>query len=188
MEKQGQYLTPFQRELLHKILQTELRPEYHRRIEIMLLADEGQSQTQICKVLGCSPEMARYWIVMAQTGNAHCWNDRPIGRPKTVNQQYLTRLKELVSRSPREYGYSFQCWTAQWLSKHLAKELGISVSAQHINRLLKQMGLSTRAKSVTEAEAVKNQTSNSKSNIAIADSTPTSAIKPTQLWLLNPIH
>jgi len=40
---------------------------------------------------------------------------------------YLGRLKELVSHSPREYGYPFQRWTAQWLGKHLAKELGIKV-------------------------------------------------------------
>lgn len=105
MEKQGQYLTPFQRKLLHKSMQADLRPEYRRRIEIMLLADTGQSQAQICKALGCSQETARYWIVMAQTGLAHNWNDCPMGRPKTVNEQYLDRLKELVSHSPRDYGY-----------------------------------------------------------------------------------
>lgn len=68
------------------------------------------------------------------------------GRPKTVNQQYCDRLKQLVSHSPRKYGYGFRHWTAQWLAKHLAKELGITVSSCHINRLLKQMGLSTRPK------------------------------------------
>jgi len=57
-----------------------------------------------------------------------------------VNDQYLERLKELVSHSPRDYGYPFQRWTAQWLSKHL-KEFGIEVSDRHINRLLK-VGLS----------------------------------------------
>lgn len=144
MQKQGQCLTPFQHKLLLKSLETNLRPEYRRRIEIMLLADAGQSQAQICKALGCSQEMARHWIVMAQTGNAHHWSDRPMGRPKTINEQYLNRLKELVSHNPREYGYAFQRWTAQWLSKHLAKELGIEVSPQHINRLLKELGLSTR--------------------------------------------
>ncbi|MEH1858777.1 MAG: hypothetical protein V7L21_12375 [Nostoc sp.] len=50
-----------------------------------------------------------------------------MGRTKTVNEQYLIRLKELVSHSPRLVGYSFERWTAQWLSKHLAKELGIKV-------------------------------------------------------------
>jgi transposase len=137
-------LTPFQRKLLTKALQTELRLEYRQRIEIMLLADQGHSQTQICEILGCCHQTARHWITMAQTGRAHQWSDRQIGRPKTVDERYLNRLKELASKSPREFGYPFQRWTAQWLKKHLVKETGIQVTEQHINRLLKEMGLSTR--------------------------------------------
>ena len=180
MENQSLYLTPFQRKFLLKSLETDLRPEYRRRIEIMLLADAGQSQTQICEALGCAQETARYWIVMAQTGNAHNWGDRPMGRPKTVNEQYLVRLKELVSHSPREYGYSFQRWTAQWLSKHLAKELGIKVSDCHINRLLKEMGLSTRQR----RESAQLGTDGTKdSNITIRDLQ--SSPDPNFLWSLN---
>lgn len=180
MEKQGQCLTPFQRKLLLNSLQASLRPEYRRRIEIMLLADTGQSQSQICKALGCSSEMARYWIVMAQTGHAHHWSDYPMGRPKTVNEQYLARLKELVSHSPREYGYPFQRWTAQWLGKHLAKELGIKVSDCHINRLLKEMGLSTRQR----RESAHVGTDGTKDcNITIGDLQ--SSPDPNFLWSLN---
>lgn len=157
MEDRSLYLTPFQHKLLLKSLQTDLLPEYRRRIEIMLLADAGQSQSQICKALGCSQETARYWIAMAQAGNAHKWNERSRGRPKIVDERYLNRLKELVNHSPREYGYSFSRWTGQWLAKHLAKELDITVSASCINMLLKEMGLSARAKKksaeqLTEAE------------------------------------
>lgn len=146
MENQGLYLTSFQRKLLLKSLETDLRPEYRRRIEIMLRTDMGQSQAQICNELKCSQETARYWISMARSGNAHRWNDQPIGRPKAINEEYIEHLKELVSRSPREYGYPFQRWTAQWLKKHLAKKLGIEVSDRHINRILKELGLSTRSK------------------------------------------
>jgi transposase len=187
VEKPGQYLTPFQRKLLLKSLQAELRPEYRRRIEIMLLADQGQSQAQICEALGCAQETARYWIVMAQTGKAHNWDDCPMGRPKTVNQQYLDRLKELVSHSPREYGYAFQRWTGQWLSKHLAKELEISVSPQHINRLLKQMGLSTRPKPATD-EATVDRPNTSNSSLVIRDLTSTSAPESLGLWPFTSIR
>jgi transposase len=180
VETLGLCLTSFQRKLLLKSLQTDLRPEYRRRIEIMLLADTGQSQSQICKALGCSPEMARYWMVMAQTGHAHHWNDHPMGRPKTVNEQYLARLKELVSHSPREYGYPFQRWTAQWLSKHLAKEVGIKVSDCHINRLLKEMGLSTRQR---RESAHLGTDSTKDSNITIDDLQ--SSPDPNFLWSLN---
>lgn len=152
---ESKFLTPFQRKALLKHLQTNLQPEYRRRIEIMLLADMGKSQSQICEKLGCSQEMARYWIGIAEAGLAHKWNERPIGRPKIVNNQYIDRLKELVSNSPRDYGYAFTHWTAQWLSKHLAAELGISISDRHINRLLKQMGLSTKRKHNRQLEAEK---------------------------------
>ncbi len=144
MDESARILTPFQRKVLLKNLETDLRPEYRRRIEIMLMADEGYCQAQICQALGCSQETARYWIAKARDGKAHQWNDNPMGRPKTVSDEYLYRLKELISHSPREYGYAFERWTAQWLGKHLAKEMGIELSDRHISRLLKEMGLSTR--------------------------------------------
>lgn len=144
MGSQYHLLTPFQRKLLLKQIETELRPEYQRRIQIMLAADSGFSQSQICEMLGCSQRTAQFWMNMARTGNAHLWNDCPIGRPQTVNEDYLDRLRELVHCSPRDCGYSFRRWTAQALSQHLAKEFEIQVSTRHINRLLKTMGLSTR--------------------------------------------
>lgn len=184
--KPGKILTQFQRKMLLKSLEDNLRPEYNLRIKIMLLADEGKSQTQICKTLGCSPAMARYWIVMARTGQAHNWKEQPIGRPNTVNEEYLERLKELVKQNPRDCGYSFSRWTGHWLSKHLAKELGIEVSDRHINRLLKQMGLSTRSKSSTDNNAT-NQTSIG-SNIVIRDLQSTSEPNFPRIWPLNSIR
>ena len=185
MEKQGQYLTPFQRKLLQKSLQDDLPEQYRQRIEIMLLADEGKSQAQICQALGCSQGTARYWITLAQAGQAHNWNAFPIGRPKTVNDQYLERLKELVRHSPRDYGYPFGRWTGQWLSKHLAKELGISVSDRNVNLLLKKMGLSTRPKSET-AEKVTYSDSARDSRITICDLQFPS--EPDLPWSLNLIN
>lgn len=153
---ESKFLTPCQRQVLLKNLQANLQPEYRRRIEIMLLADVGKSQTQICKILGCSQEMARYWITVAQVGLADKWQERPIGRPKIVNDQYIQRLKELFSHNPRKYGYAFSSWTSQWLSKHLATEFGIEISDRHINRLLKQMGLSTQQKRSSKKQATKD--------------------------------
>jgi transposase len=143
MKTPGQYLTPLQRKLLLKNVKSNLRPEYRLRIEIMLLADVGESQAEICMLLGCSQATARHWISMAQAGKFYLWNARPVGRPKTVSSAYVKRLEELVMSSPREYGYSFRRWTAMWLKRHLAEELGIEVTERHINRMLKELGLST---------------------------------------------
>lgn len=140
----SKFLTPFQQKVLLKNLQANLQPEYRRRIEIMLLADQGKSPSKISQILGCSYHMARYWSSVAKAGLAHHWQEQRIGRPKSVNEQYIERLKELVTHSPHEYGYPFQSWTAQWLSKHLVSEIGIKITERHISRLLKQMGLSTK--------------------------------------------
>lgn len=147
VEKPSQYLTPFQRKLLEKSLQDNLPKSYRQRVQIMLLASEGKSQTEICQLLGCCSATVRHWMHIARAGIAHQWQDCPIGRPKTVSDQYVERLKELLTHSPRDYGYSFQRWTVNWLTKQLTKDFGVEVSDRSIKRLLKQIGLSAIPKS-----------------------------------------
>jgi transposase len=158
----SKYLTPSQRKLLQKQLQENLPELYRQRIEIMLLVDEGKSQAEICQSLGCCPATVRHWMHIARAGMAHKWQDCPIGRPKVINEKYLERLKELLSNSPRDYGYAFGRWTANWLQKHLAKEFGVEVSDRHLKRLLKGMGLSTLAKPSSTVEDSHQAVSESK--------------------------
>lgn len=162
----GQYLTKFQHQLLKKQLEIETLSEYRQRIEIMLLADEGKTQTQICRSLSCSPLTARHWIFMAKSGQAHNWQSQPIGRPKTVTPDYLDRLKELMSASPKDLGYPFSRWTGQWLSKHLCQEFNIGVSARHINRLIEEIEI--EVKSTTDLEPQQHQIGRSH-HLIIAD-------------------
>ena len=162
----NRYLTDFQRQLLRKNLKTEQAPEYRQRIEIMLMADEGKTQSQICRTLNCSQLTARHWIFVAQSGQAHNWQAQPIGRPKTVTSDYLERLKELISASPKDLGYPFSRWTGQWLEKHLASEFNIVVSARHINRLIGK--IETEVRSISEAESTQDL-NNRSCNLVIAD-------------------
>lgn len=180
MENQGHCLTPFQRKLLlNQITQTDLRPEYYRRIKIMLMADLGQSQTQICADLKCSKQTARYWMNIAQKGLAHCWHECPMGPPKVVNDEYRNRLKALVSHDPREYGYSFRRWSAKYLAKHLEKELGIKLSDRHVSRLLKEMGFSTQQK-CSSTQQVTDSQSTQDARIIIRD-LPSSILAPSSM-------
>jgi transposase len=148
---QSQYLSVFQRQLLETSLKEKLSPEYRQRIDIMLLADVGHSQIQICRLIGCSPLTARHWMMMAKTNQAHLWQEQPIGRPKTVNEHYLRRLLEVASTAPEQLGYEFPQWTGEGLRQHLAAELGISVSARHINRLLKESSSDAKNKNLVDS-------------------------------------
>jgi transposase len=138
------YLTQFQKGLLEKSLQTEDRKVYRQRIQIILLADQGISQTSICQILNCATDTARYWIIITKMGLTHFCSEISFGRPKKINDEYLVRLQQLISHSPKDYGYSFNRWSGQSLSKHLTKEFEIEISSRHLNRLLKDMGLSCK--------------------------------------------
>ena len=191
----GKYLTLFQRKLLEKSWQQELTDKQRQRIQIMLLADEGKTQIQICQELGCCQATARHWIAQARNNQAHNWNSNPIGRPTSVNEQYLQRLKFLVERDPREvnvpdrdFQYPFKRWTAKKLSQHLDAELGIKVTPQHLNRLLKQMGLSTKPKSSLKAQSDRPQPrKQSDRSIEIADLDSISISDAAEIWNFNPL-
>ncbi len=151
MEHENLYLTSFQRKLLLKKLYDDALSQLNRqRIKIMILADQGMPQSEICLEVGCCASTARHWIHMARSGMAHLWEASPRGRPKIVTDAYLERLRELLTQSPREYKYPFSRWTADWLRKHLAQEFAIEVSLRHFKRLLKQVKEAANSNAASE--------------------------------------
>lgn len=187
----NKYLTDFQRRLLKNDLEDKnLSDKYRQRIEIMLLADEGKTQSQICKLLNCSVVTVRHWTLLASMGQAHNWQSSPLGRPKLVNEEYLERLKELLNHSPKEinipgtkYKYSYDRWTVNKLSQHLGKEFGIVLSDRHIRRLLKDMGLSTKPQK--DKPEKKNSTTPANNRVVINDLDSDLPQDHLEFWQLN---
>jgi hypothetical protein len=62
--------------------------------------------------------------------------------------------------------------------------LGIKVTPQHLNRLLKQMGLSTRSKPILETESDRPSRSNQSIQIENLD---TASMSDTSDWNFNPL-
>ncbi|MEM8779926.1 MAG: helix-turn-helix domain-containing protein, partial [Cyanobacteria bacterium P01_G01_bin.49] len=74
--------------------------------------------------------------------------------------------------------------------QHLHAELGIKVTPQHVNRLLKQMGLSTRSKPASEEESDKSNripTLRSHESIEIGDLDSTPILEASEMWNVNPL-
>jgi transposase len=174
INSQGIYLTPFQRKFLQENIKEELPNTHRQRLEIMLLTDNGKTQAEICRILGCSTATASRWIQLTKAGLAHKYLDCPVGRPKIVTDEYIESLRVLLQNSPRDHGYPFKTWTISWLSKHLAKEMGIEVSVSHLKRVMRDLGLSTRSKVPQE------KCSLSSTNILIADLPDTSDYSPDE--------
>lgn len=141
---EGLYLTLFQRQLLQENIQKDLPRSYRQRLEIILLTDNGKTQAEICRMIGCCTSTASRWIQLTKAGLAHNYLDCPVGRPKIVTDEYIELLRELLQHSPRDYGYPFRTWTVSWLGKHITKVMGIEVSESHLKRVMRDLGLSTR--------------------------------------------
>jgi transposase len=184
VKKCGQLLSSFQRKQLeNKLTQQDIPKLLRQRIEIMILADEGKTQSEICRMLGCSATTASRWIFFAKAQFAHQWAETPPGRPKKVSDEYIQRLQELFHSDPRDFGYPFHRWTASWLNKHLTKELGIELSDRHLSRLLKQLGLSNRPKEPSDettetpphqASQLNTYIQNQSSKVELKDGAPSS--------------
>ncbi|MFM2313518.1 MAG: hypothetical protein RLZZ04_2794 [Cyanobacteriota bacterium] len=184
-----QDLTSILAEILPENLFKNLDHRHHRRLEIILRSHLGQSQVEICSALGCSKDMARYWMAIAKRPASDSWQDTSIGRPKMVNDKYLQRLQELVTSSPKEHGYAFKRWTAKCLSQHLSAELGIQISDRHVNRLLKQMGLSTKNSPDQTKSDESSSTKSASGRISIQDLNPSASpqLNDSLWWFQNQI-
>lgn len=87
-----------------------------RRCQILLASADGQNAYQIARNLGCNPQTARNAI--------HKFNDdglqeealrRGSNRPHTVHRTFdekgMEALREMLHRSPREFGKDSSLWT-----------------------------------------------------------------------------
>ena len=109
MEKPDQYLTPFQQKLRQKSRQDDLPKSYRQQLQIMLLVSKGKFQTEMHQTLAWCLATARHWAHITRSSMVHQWQNYPIGQPKAANEEYLDRLKKLLSYIHEDYGYSFRC-------------------------------------------------------------------------------
>ena len=99
----GKYLSSSERQQLLEILtEPNISDVDRKRIQIILFADEGKSQAEIRKLLDCTAATASKWILIAESGKIDRWQKYRRGRPSKVDQPYLDRLKELITKSPRD--------------------------------------------------------------------------------------
>ena len=85
-----------------------------RRCQILLASDRGSTAAQIGRALGCSDQAVRNAIrAFNATGVAAL--SRRSSRPKTTRPAFdvagAEQLRELLHRSPREFGHATSVWT-----------------------------------------------------------------------------
>jgi len=106
----------------------------------ILLSNEGKSCPEIARQTGVNKHTVRKWLKAYIKGGIKALKSKLApGRPNIKGKAIEDKIEEVVSKSPVEYGYLEEGWTANLLVDYF-KRHGINVSKSTIKRILKKKG------------------------------------------------
>jgi transposase len=118
-----------------------------RRCQILLQSARGKNAYQIARSLGCDSQTARTAIKRFNEGGLQEALHKRSSRPKKIRSAFdegrAERLREMLHRSPREFGKPTSLWTLT-LAAGVSFEEGITeerVSAETVRATLERMGV-----------------------------------------------
>ncbi len=131
------HLTDQQKEeLQRRTRHKNLVPKLRDRLEMIRLSDAGWSVPRIAKHFQLTESRARHWIkAFLQDGFDALSGKKHPGPPPKLTPEVMEQLKEKVSTGQRT-------WSSGQVAAWLASEMGISVTASHLCRVMSQSGLS----------------------------------------------
>jgi transposase len=118
-----------------------------RRCQILLASADGQNAYQIARNLGCNPQTARNAIhIFNEQGLTEALR-RGSNRPHTVHRAFDEKgakaLREMLHRSPREFGKPSSLWTLA-MAAEVSFEEGLTkerISGETVRATLSRMGV-----------------------------------------------
>lgn len=104
------------------------------RVEMILLADAGQTVPQIARLVHRHEQTVRKYAQAFLVEGVAALPDRPGGgRPRRVSDAHLAALEALLDTQTRT-------WTTPQVAAWLEREQGVRVHLGHLSRLLHQRG------------------------------------------------
>jgi transposase len=120
-----------------------------RRCQILLQSSRGERASQIARSLGCNDQTVRNAIHAFGEGGLEQALNKGSSRPRTIHAAFFStperaeRLRELLHRSPREFGKPTGLWTLD-----LAAEVGFEeritrgrVTGETVRATLERLGV-----------------------------------------------
>ncbi len=118
-----------------------------RRCQILLASSRGENAYRIARSLGCDPQTARTALKRFNEGGLQEALRKRSSRPKksraAFDEGQAQRLREMLHRSPREFGQDTSLWTLALVAE-ASFEQGITedrVSAETVRATLERMGV-----------------------------------------------
>ena len=119
-----------------------------RRCQILLASADGQNAYQIARNLGCTPQTVRNAIHKFNEEGLEEALRRGSNRPHTVHRAFEEKgseaLREMLHRSPREFGKDSSLWTLAMAADRTPFSVPVTMRAW-VRILIPQLFLSGRS-------------------------------------------
>ena len=112
------------------------------RMRALLLWDEGQNASEVCRTLGVGRQSLYEWRdrYLERRDPADLLDRPKSGRKPSLSPAQRERLTEVLDQEPKEHGYQSHGWTVPLLLAHLESHEGVSLSGSTLRRTLRRMG------------------------------------------------
>ena len=114
-----------------------------RRLRAMGLLEEGYSQAEVARRVGCHPSSVMRWREATERGGAEALRSKPApGRPPKLTRKHKQGLVQCLLEGPVEHGYRTDIWTTKRVAELIERNFGITYHRDHVGRLLHSLGWS----------------------------------------------
>jgi transposase len=114
-----------------------------KRLLVAIIYKRGPSAPMIAEWLDTREQTIYRWFDRLETEpieQAVKDRQRP-GRPPKLDDDNQTKFHEVVHKPPTDAGYDQPAWTTALAQQYLEEEFGVEYSRRHVQRLLKDAGL-----------------------------------------------
>jgi transposase len=134
-------LRHFERNQIQKALKRARDPQYRDRLDAVLLSDQRFSCERIALFLGKHSDTVRLWIRdYLRFGFDGLEVGKSPGRPRTIDRDGESCLRDALAQNPRDLGYRFTRWTLATLAEHLSLNVHVRVSTPVMSKTLCRLG------------------------------------------------
>jgi transposase len=116
-----------------------------RRRRAMALLEEGYSQAEVARRVGCHPSSVMRWRRAKDRAGPDALKAKPAsGRPPKLSSQQKQRLLQYLLEGAMQHGYRTDLWTTKRMAHLIESKFGVTYHRDHVGRLLHSLGWSNQ--------------------------------------------
>ena len=122
------------------------RASDQEKIRAVQLVESGEHYAVVARVLGVGESTVLEWMRKYRAGGLAALSTKVAsGRPTLLTDAQMLELFKLIEGcEPRQLSFGFALWTRDLVRQLIRQRFKVSLSVQHVGRIMKKLGLSAQ--------------------------------------------